>query len=76
MIIKMTLPALFRHRKCIAAQTRVETIRDLLDDLDDVDDETILVEERDAYINHAEYLLRTLVEILNERAKSYIETEI
>ena len=72
----MKIVNMFRYRKCIAAQTRIEMIRDLLDDLEDIDDKTIIDEERDEYIDRAEYLMRTLVEILNERAKSYIETEI
>ena len=73
----MTLPDLFQHRKCIAAQARVEQIESLLEDLESsIDDEIVLDKEWDAYIDPAEKLMEKLAGILNERAKSCIETEI
>ena len=68
----MKISNIAQYRKYIAAQTRIETIRDLIEGEVTCGKD----EEMDEYLNHAEYLLRTLVEILNERAKSCIETEI
>ena len=61
--------ALLQYRNCIAAKARIEVIRDLIEGEMTCGKDV----EMDEYINHAEYLMRTLATILDERAKSYIK---
>ena len=69
----MEITNVYRYNECIAAQTRIERIKRLLDALDSTfDDETVIDYEWDAYILTTRTLIKNLAEIANERVKSYI----
>ena len=75
-MIRMKATNLFRYRKCIAAQVRVEQLEKLLNELEkllgDLDEETLPYEEWAEYVHTAEKSMKSLTRILQ---KSYIEIE-
>ena len=68
----MKIADISQYRKCIATKARIEQIENLIDDIDEIEEDTITQEEWEKYILTAENLMETLAEILKERANSYI----
>ena len=66
-----SISRLLQYEKYIVAQTQIGSILDLIDKLNDIDDETITVDEYDRYILTAEKSMEDLIAILNVRADIY-----
>ena len=71
-IVKINLSNMSRYKECTAAQARVESILDLIDILDTMDDEAISDEEYVKYVVSAEDTLTDLRNLLKARAKTYV----
>ena len=68
----MNIADISQYKKCIATKARIEQIENLIDDIDEIEEDTITYDEWEEYILAAENLMETLAGILNERANSYI----